>query len=125
MKKALLYTKKLETAGLERALAEAHVEILEEIFEDEMATKADILGTRNDLRTEMQAMRGELKAEIQELRSELKAEIQELRSELRTEVQSIRSDLKLFEQRTTLKFGIMTIASATFIISALSLLKFL
>lgn len=42
MKKAILYTKKLESTGLTRDQAEAHLEILEEIFDMEVATKQDI-----------------------------------------------------------------------------------
>jgi hypothetical protein len=42
MKNALQYSKRLESAGLSREQAEAHLEILSEVVEDEMATKTDL-----------------------------------------------------------------------------------
>ncbi|PCI27507.1 hypothetical protein COB52_04740 [Candidatus Kaiserbacteria bacterium] len=42
MRKALQYTKKLEGVGLSREQAEAHLEVLNEIFEDDVATKDDL-----------------------------------------------------------------------------------
>jgi hypothetical protein len=43
MRKALVYSRRLKEAGLTQEQAEVHLGILEEIVEDEMATKSDIL----------------------------------------------------------------------------------
>ena len=42
MIKALKYSKQLEAVGLSREQAEVHLEILTEVIEGEMATKADL-----------------------------------------------------------------------------------
>lgn len=38
----LLYTKKLEAVGIKRDIAEAHIQILAEVVEKDMATKQDL-----------------------------------------------------------------------------------
>jgi len=56
MKHALIYTKKLEEAGLSREQAQAHLEILEEIVDGDMATKTDVQNVKIDLKIEMKMM---------------------------------------------------------------------
>jgi multidrug efflux pump subunit AcrA (membrane-fusion protein) len=48
----------------------------------ELATTADVVGLRAELKAEIAALRAELKAEIAALRLELKAEIELLRRDL-------------------------------------------
>ena len=45
----LNYTKKLEAAGITREHAEAHVQIIAEIVEGDLATKEDIRRLENEL----------------------------------------------------------------------------
>jgi hypothetical protein len=56
MKHALIYTKKLEGAGLTREQAQAHLKILEEIVDGDMATKTDVQNVKIDLKIEMKMM---------------------------------------------------------------------
>jgi len=56
MKHALIYTKELEEAGLSREQAQAHLEILEEIVDGDMATKTDVQNVKIDLKIEMKMM---------------------------------------------------------------------
>lgn len=62
MKKALHYSRKLEEVGLTREQATVHLEILESVVEDEMATKADIQNSESNLRSEIRQL--ELKMTI-------------------------------------------------------------
>jgi hypothetical protein len=127
----LKYSKILQEAGISREQAEAHILVMAEFVEGNLATKEDIhrlrhedfhqlknedlVGLRNELKAEIQEVRSELKAEIQEVRSELKAEIQGLRIEVKAEIQDLRHEIRQLEHRMTIKLGtIVTLALAAF-----------
>ena len=109
MRKAIVYSKRLEAAGLTRAQVEAHIEILEEIVEDEMATKADIQSLKSEMTNQLQSLRSDMtnqisgmatKADLQDLRSEMMGQIHLFRSEMvtktefKTEIQDVRTDIQ-------------------------------
>jgi hypothetical protein len=52
----LEYTKKLEAAGLDRKLAEAHAEALRSAVASELATKADLLAETQRLDSKLQLL---------------------------------------------------------------------
>jgi len=60
---SLKYTKVLEEVGIPRDQAEAHIQIMTEVMESDLATKNDI----KDLRTEMREMKSELKSDLIQL----------------------------------------------------------
>jgi hypothetical protein len=53
MFKILMYAKKLECAGVSREQAEAHVQLIAEIIEGDMATKEDLKRVEAKLMSEM------------------------------------------------------------------------
>lgn len=123
----LKYSKILQEAGVPREQAEAHILVMAEFVEGNLATKEDIhrlrhedfhqlknedlVRLRNDLKAEIREVHAELKAEIQDVRTELKAEIQGVR----TELQDVRHEMKQLEHRMTIKLGtIVTVALAAF-----------
>ena len=55
-----------------------------------LATKADLMGVRTELKEETAALRLELKTEISSVRTELAS----VRTELKTEIGSVRTELK-------------------------------
>lgn len=110
MRKTLLYTKRLESVGLSRDQAEAHLQILEEVIEDEMATKADI-----------QSSKSEVLLSLSGFKADSQSKLQKAKEELWTEIRNIRSDMKTLEQRVTIKFGIMQAASITLIVALIKL----
>jgi hypothetical protein len=65
----------------------------------ELATKADLLATRSELRGEMAELRTELRGEMAELRVELRGEMAELRVDLTKQ---------MAEQTRTLVFAMLT-----------------
>ncbi len=67
----LQYARRLEATGISRDQAEAHVQIMAEIVEDELATKADLKDLGIQLRAEISTLRTELKSEIGELRNDM------------------------------------------------------
>ena len=116
----LKYSKILQEAGIPREQAEAHILVMAEFVEGNLATKEDIHRLRHEdfhqLKNEdLVRLRNELKAEIQEVRTELKAEIQGLRIEVKSEIQDLRHEIKQLEHRMTIKLGtIVTLALAAF-----------
>ncbi len=56
MRRALVYSKRLKEAGLTQEMVDAHISILEEVVEDEMATKADIQNLESRIELRLQAM---------------------------------------------------------------------
>ena len=71
MRKALAYSKKLEEVGLTREQAEVHLEILDDIVEDEMATKQDLKNLDSKLTTQIQKLESKLTTEIQFIHKDL------------------------------------------------------
>jgi hypothetical protein len=71
----LEYVKKLEAAGVERKLAEAHAEALREAVAREVATKADVeagvLRLDNRIDTSAQALRADFETRFQKLEAKL------------------------------------------------------
>ncbi len=94
-----------QAAGFSEALAEA-------LMGMDLATKADLLATRADLKGEATSLRTELKGEIGSLRTELKGEIGSLRTELTGQIELLRRDL-------TIKLGGMIFVGVGVILAAL------
>jgi hypothetical protein len=71
----LEYVKKLEAAGVERKLAEAHAEALREAVAREVATKADVdagvLRLDNRIDASAQVLRGEFETRFQKIEAKL------------------------------------------------------
>jgi hypothetical protein len=97
---SLGYAKKLRDGGQ----AEAHAEAARDFIMVELATKADLLATKRELRTSIAELQTDLRMTEQRLRTgitdvqtELRTTTQELQSELRTsiEAQSLRLTVRL------------------------------
>ena len=82
----------LESAGVERAQAEAIVEAIQ--HRQNYASKADVTSMGVELRAEIHELGAELRAEIHELGTELRAEIHELGTELRAEIHELGTELR-------------------------------
>ena len=93
----LRYVKILEGRGVERRLAEAHAEAIDEASRDDLATKADINDLRLATSADINDLRLTTKAAMDELRLSTKSELNELRqstkSDLNELLQSTKSDL--------------------------------
>jgi chromosome segregation ATPase len=64
---------------------------------EQLATKADILDLKTELRADVAELKTDLKADLAELKTELKADVAELRSEfaeLRSEFAELRTELR-------------------------------
>lgn len=68
-------SRKLKAAGIDQAHAEAIVQSMAEAFEDTVATKADIVSVRADLKTEIAAVR----SDIEKLEASVKGDIKLLK----------------------------------------------
>ena len=110
--------KKLTGAGFSENQAEALIDAVGDEHEA-LATKADLLAVRADLREEVSALRAELKEEIAALRAELKGDITALRTEskediasVRAEINTVRADMQALELRMTIRLGALVVAAA-------------
>jgi hypothetical protein len=119
------FVKRLVSAGMPEAQAEALADEQKRLLDEQLATKRDI----EDVRREIELLRAEVKREIEEvrreielLRGEVKREIELLRGEVKREIELLRGefkrDLKDTEQRLTIRLGLM-LAAAVAIVSAL------
>lgn len=140
MRKALMYSKRLEKAGLTRTQAEVHLEILEEVIENEMATKNDIrdlkafTASRESLMLAQDDI-GEIRVlmatreELKEIKSQMvtKDELNEIKAQMATKdelnvlnqrVDHLATEIKLLESRVTIKLGLM-LSAAVLALSAI------
>ena len=69
---SLKYAKILEDSGLPRNQAEAHMQIITAVVEEDMTTKADLKEYSLEIKSEMSELRSDVKSEMNELRSEVK-----------------------------------------------------
>jgi predicted nucleic acid-binding Zn-ribbon protein len=107
-------SKKLEKAlGEETATVIAHAfEKADEKWRRDLATKADLLEAKSELRDEIAGLRTELRDEIASVRFEVQA----VKSELRVEIQAIKNDILKWV------FGI-SITQTALIVAVLAFLK--
>lgn len=111
----LKYAKILIRSGFSKEQAETSVEVMKEVMDDKLATKAD----HRVLRKDFDIFRTEMRAEFEAFRLEMRTEFEAFRAEMQNEMsqfrQEIRSELILMETRLTLKLGgMMIFGFATF-----------
>ncbi len=94
----LMYTKKLEQAGMAREQAEAQMQILAEILEVDVATKSDIKNLEHQI--------ANLDLRMSSLETKLGSKIDTYRSEFKNE-------LILLEHRLITKLGTVIVVTAT------------
>jgi chromosome segregation ATPase len=105
---SLKYAKQLEKAGVSREQAEAHLQILAEVMESNLATREDI----KDIRQEMQQEFKDVRKEIGDVRGEI--------THLR---QEIKSDIQQSEQRMTIRIGTIVSIAIGAAVAILQLIK--
>ena len=102
----LSYSKALQDAGMEPALADLIATKQREAIADildsrQLATKQDVQLEIEKVRAEIEKLRAEskadnekLRAEIEKLRAESKADIEKLRAESKADIEKLRAELK-------------------------------
>jgi hypothetical protein len=93
------YTKKLEAVDVPRSQAEAHVQMLTDVIQTNLATKQDMKDLTADLSGEMKSLATELRGEMKGLATELRGEMKALGTDL-------RGDMERLESRLLIKLGI-------------------
>ena len=86
----LAYSKALQNAGMEPALADLIATKQREAIADILDSRQ--LATKQDVQLEIEKLRAELKADSEKLRAELKADIEKLRAELKADIAKLRAD---------------------------------
>lgn len=103
----LQYSKRLQTQGFTPQQAEAQVEMIKEIIDEQVASQQDIKELTNDLLSS----KNELKHDIEGVRFELKHDIQDVRTELKHDFESVKSEIKQSENRTVIRLGVMLVSA--------------
>lgn len=98
---SLKYAKILEDSGLPREQAETHIRVLNDLLEDEMATKQDLM----------------------DVKSELKSEISNLESRMNLEFVNVRADMGRMEHRIVYKLGALMVTVTTLGIAAAQMIN--
>src|SRR5215470_13925671 len=86
---SLGYAKRLRSGGVPQDQAEAHAEAARDFIMAELATKADLLATKQELNSSI----GELRAELRSSIAELRGGLGEVRAEMAT--QGLRITVRL------------------------------
>src|SRR5215831_1695304 len=116
----LRLARRLEGAGFSPQQAGDTAEALAEAMSGaELATTADIVGVRTELKAEIAALRSELKAEIAALRSELKAEIAAVRAEIAAARSELKADIELLRRDITIRLGSMLVVAVGILLAAM------
>ena len=113
------YAERLEKSGFTKSQAEASLQILVEVMNQEFATKEDI----RMLSKELEQSNFALRSEIGVLRSDLHSEIGMLRKELHSEVALIRSDMDKLGDKLTIRLGGMMLAGFSLMFAMLQIYK--
>ncbi len=96
------YAEKLEKSGFTKSQAEASLQVLVEVMNQEFATKED-----------MRMLSQQVHSEVEVLRNEMHSEIGSLRNELRSEIALVRSDMDKLGDKLTIRMGGMMMAGLT------------
>ena len=118
MNNSLKYVRFLEGVGISREQAEAHVQLITEITEGDLATKQDVIDIRRDIaeksatKADIAEPRQGIKADIAELRQEIladrlatKAEFASVRHEMSSMKESLEHKMLQMESRLLIKLG--------------------
>lgn len=116
----LKYAKILESEGLPRNQAEAHVKMISDVLEKDIMTKNEFNDFRKETKSEFQNLRSDMKNEFKAVRTEMATEFKAVRAEMATEFKAVRTEMshsfEKFENRIIIKLGGVTailIAAAT------------
>lgn len=120
MNNALKYVKFLEGAGISREQAEAHIHVISDFLEADLATKQDINNLDIKLSQDIKNLDTKLSKEIKDLDIKLSKEIKDLDIKLSKEIkdldvkfESIEHKILQSEYRMTIKLGsIVTVSIA-------------
>ena len=98
---ALKYVDDLRNAGVPDKQAEAHIRLISDIMDSDLATKRDLEEVRADLKRDIM----DVKRDIKEMETKLTRDIKELDLKIESVKTDIKRDIKEMEMRLTLKLA--------------------
>ncbi len=128
----LKYSKKLEESGVPPEQAEAHVYLLADLLESNLAKRRDVQGVDKNI----EFLRAETKRDIQGvernievLRAETKKDIQGvernievLRAETKRDIQDVKKEIEIMGHKLTIKMGAMGVTGVALLTAIQKLL---
>lgn len=107
MSNPMMYIKKLEAAGFERAQAEAQVQMVLDALEGDLATKADIQILESNLNSKTLNLKSDLKSEFRNDIGLLKTELAEFKNQVEQRFLKIEGQIRETELRLITRMGFM------------------
>jgi hypothetical protein len=120
MNNAIKYVKILESTGVSREQAEAHVQVLAEFLEGDLATKEDLLNSERNMRNAFERLENsvsssikQLDTKIAQLDNKIDTSVAQLDNKIETTITHLEGKILQSEYRMTIKLGsIVTVAIA-------------
>lgn len=122
---SLKYAKILEGSGFTREQAEAHIQVLLEVVEHDMATKQDLKEVDRGLKQELSSLAAGLRQEMNDLSVNLRQEMNGLSVNLRQEMKELRIETNnrfaQSEYKMTIRLGAIVTAVGGFMLTIMKL----
>lgn len=113
----LKYSKILEAVGVSRDQAEAHIKIVAEIVEGELATKQDIQKFETSTKQDIQRLENSTKQDIQRFETSTKQNLQRFEATTKQDLKELENKLIQLEYRLIIKLGALVGAIVTLAIA--------
>ena len=113
MNNAIKYVKILESTGVSREQAEAHVQVLTEFLEGDLATKEDLHNSERSLKTAFERLETSVNTSIAQLDAKINTSVTRLDNKIDNLAAQLEGKILQSEYRMTIKLGsIVTVSIA-------------
>jgi hypothetical protein len=123
----LAYIDRLKRGGIDDNQARAHAEAMDGALRESVATKPDLGGLENNIRSEISGLENNIRSEISGLEINIKSEINRLETKitrletkLEAEVARLETKIEISVRDVTIRIGAMLVA----LFAALASIKF-
>lgn len=105
MKNAINYVKILESTGISREQAEAHVQVLAEFLEGDLVTKQDLLNSEKATKSTIERFETSVDASLFQLDTKINTSFIQLDTKINNVVEHLENKILQSEYRMTIKLG--------------------
>lgn len=90
----LAYAKRFKEAGFTEQQAEVQLQVLADVFENNLASKRDLESVEAGLQRDMAELKAGLQRDMAELKAGLQRDMAELKAELKRDITELRAETK-------------------------------
>lgn len=114
MNNAIKYVKILESTGISREQAEAHVQVLAEFLEGDLVTKQDLLNSEKATKSTIEQLETTVNASLFQLDTKINTSFVQLDTKINNVSDHLENKILQSEYRMTIKLGsLITVGLAT------------